>query len=895
MSAGMAELYRGESGSPRQQMELRDRIHWLCAQCRGHRVLDVGCASATASILLAREGYEVVALDRDPEAIERAQRERGREQDAVAERMAFIVADATEPPADLGRFNTILIGHLLEYLVQPERVLAAAAGLLAEGGRLVVSVPFGLQEGPGIKRGFRLHQLMDLFHPAWRVQDPVIRHGGFRLVAFPRQGSGERAGDWQAPPELQRMADAAQRRIEGGLIEAAARVNGQLADHRQAVELRQKDMEAATQTLRAAEREHEEAEQLLDRRTRETAQLAERLDTLRSEQRDQQQRLQRTSAERELAGRRLPAVEKMLSKRREQADRLGSEALGEREDAVRVVPSRSAWNKKVEAEEAENRELRKLRHQMDRYLDRIDPSPGWPSSRLEGLIKKHEKLRRMHELVQDGVRRKIGDVFIRAARPSLDTLLLPARLISLFAEGRKKEQARKGRPALARGDRSGTKPTPAPARPAEEQGPPQPKPPGEVAPARPLLGWPEAEPGQRLCVYAEVNANLIDGSSIWLASLVETLAADPGLRLTVLLGQPIERPEVIGHLGDHPRIRWVTADDLARAGWLTDLAPRRRRLEPEQAVEALAALDRIAPQSLFIVREPGIFEGEHLLDSLVARESLAERSWVYLVDPAAYDRPERQRNLQRVAAACRRIVCQTPKAQQALAAKIPAAPEAVLVLPPMIPAVEAQPRQLRDADRPRLAYAGKLSPPYRILELLDAIERIRRQQAGAELHVIGDKIHNAPPLPGFEQQVRTRLRGTPGVVWHGGVSRARTIALLDQTDVASSWRDASFDDSLELSTKVLEYAALGLPVLLNPTPLQRGLFGDDYPGYVLAADDLVERFRQLTGEPEIYRRVSARVLAVARRYTFAEALAGLQSWLQRDMQAAAARIVSGTA
>ncbi len=892
MTVGMEELYRGETGTPRQRVALRERINWMCAQSRGHRVLDVGCAGGAAVILLAREGYEVVGIDRDPEAIERGRRARADELPAVAERIDLVLADVLDRP-ELGRFDTIMLGHVLDELVQPEQALSAAADYLNEAGRLVVTVPFGVIDAPWGRQAFHPHRLMDLLQPAWRVDEPIIRNGSMRLVAARQDDDQPLAERWQAPASILISADAAQRELESHLIEEMLDSGKQLRARKAELDESEEAWQAFERSLRGTEKEREALLQRLEGLESEVSHSTEVLAASRTQRREQQERLRELSVEQALLTRRLALAERTREARAEDWGPMRDDALRERQQAERATGSLLASRRHHEAVETENQNLRRLRGRMDQLLDRVAPSPGWPSSRLEDLLRRHDKLRRMQELVEDGVRRKIGDAFVRAARPSLDTLLLPARLVSLFAEGRRKEQARKGRPALARGDRSGAKPAPAPVRPAVEQGAPQPKNPDEVAPARPLLGWPDAEPGQRLCIYAEVNANLIDGSSIWLASLVETLAADPALRLTVLLGQPIERPEVIGHLGEHPRIRWVTADDLARAGWLTDLVPRRRRLEPEQAVEALAALDRIAPQSLFIVRGPGIFEGEHLLDSLVARESLAQRSWAYLVDPAAYDRPERQRNLQRVAAACRRIVCQTPEAQQALAASIPAAPDAVLVLPPMIPAVEAQPRRLRDATRPRLGYAGKLSPPYRILEMLDAIERIRRQRAGAELHVIGDKIHNAPPLPGFEQQVKTRLRETPGVVWHGGVSRARTIALLDQTDVASSWRDASFDDSLELSTKVLEYAALGLPVLLNPTPLQRSLFGDDYPGYVLSAEDLVERFRRLTAEPEFYHEVSAQVLAVARRYTFAEALAGLQSWLQRDMQAAAAGTATG--
>jgi glycosyltransferase involved in cell wall biosynthesis len=114
-----------------------------------------------------------------------------------------------------------------------------------------------------------------------------------------------------------------------------------------------------------------------------------------------------------------------------------------------------------------------------------------------------------------------------------------------------------------------------------------------------------------------------------------------------------------------------------------------------------------------------------------------------------------------------------------------------------------------------------------------------------------------------------RLRGTPGVVWHGALDRAGTAEALRGVHIASSWRDDSFDDSVEISTKVLEYASLGLPVLLNSTPIQRRLLGDRYPGFVDSPATLAERFLQLTASERRYSRLSSAVRRAAEPFTFA--------------------------
>ena len=60
--------------SPNTRRATRRRVHWLCAQAQGTRILDVGCSQGVASILLGAEGRTVVGVDRERPALEEAER-----------------------------------------------------------------------------------------------------------------------------------------------------------------------------------------------------------------------------------------------------------------------------------------------------------------------------------------------------------------------------------------------------------------------------------------------------------------------------------------------------------------------------------------------------------------------------------------------------------------------------------------------------------------------------------------------------------------------------------------------------------------------------------------------------------------------------------------------------
>ena len=121
--------------------------------------------------------------------------------------------------------------------------------------------------------------------------------------------------------------------------------------------------------------------------------------------------------------------------------------------------------------------------------------------------------------------------------------------------------------------------------------------------------------------------------------------------------------------------------------------------------------------------------------------------------------------------------------------------------------------------------------------------------------MIGDKIHNAPG--DYQQRMRAAL-DTEGVTWHGGHSREDALRLAASCDIGLGWRHPELDASLELSTKVLEYGAIGLPVILNRTPMHEGLLGADYPLFAASLADVVEVAAAAAADPRLYRRAADR-------------------------------------
>ena len=225
-----------------------------------------------------------------------------------------------------------------------------------------------------------------------------------------------------------------------------------------------------------------------------------------------------------------------------------------------------------------------------------------------------------------------------------------------------------------------------------------------------------------------------------------------------------------------------------------------------------------------------------------------------------------------------RIACQTPLLQEFLEGMLGTAPERYVPLPPMVPQrLCDEPRTVRRGRQ--LCYIGKFDPHYMVEEMIDAFGLLRERFSDAAFVVAGDKFHDPECTGEFRMRLTGVLEGTPGVVWRGGLPRDEIADLLSACDIGSCWRSGQYDQSLEMSTKVLEYAAAGLPFLLNPSRINRLVFGDDYPLFVDTPESFVDRTQAAFEDDGVYARAAAVAHETCERFTFAKVNEQLQPYL----------------
>ncbi len=321
----------------------------------------------------------------------------------------------------------------------------------------------------------------------------------------------------------------------------------------------------------------------------------------------------------------------------------------------------------------------------------------------------------------------------------------------------------------------------------------------------------------RIAVYADVDPNVVDGSSVWLASIVQVLVQLPDVGVDVFLKKPLVRTTVLKDLIGNPAV--------------SISHPAKGSMEIAALNAWMAGRDQDRQYDLIVVR------GYRAVRFLSQYDWTRDRLAPYITDlPDIED--QNTVDLRNIFKVSRWLLCQTEDVENFYLSVDPAVESKLKRLPPMIPDESEAAEEGLNNSALRIAYAGKFAPDWGLQDMLNVFAELRRRDPAVELHVFGDKFQGPSA---FRTDIAARFRSDPGVTWYGAVSRSEVISRLAQMDVAWGWRDPQLEESTrELSTKVLEYGSASLPVVLYPNGINVELLGRDYGLFAATPDEALD-------------------------------------------------------
>ena len=250
----ITEAYLGERGKVFMH-RTRRRIHWICDRVRGPRVLDIGCSQGITCILLARAGHEVTGIDLDAQVMAEARAYLAAEPQEVRDRVRLVHGDAAEFPQD-ATYDTVILGEILEHLEDPGWLIDIAADRTVPGGRLVVTVPFGVNDFPDHKQTFYLTGPRDLIARRFNVAHVEMLGKWIGFLADKPAAAGDLVGPTSDAVSLP-MLEAGFEQLERILIEEKDGVKERLVRATDNLDRAQVQASQLKRQLRVAEEERD--------------------------------------------------------------------------------------------------------------------------------------------------------------------------------------------------------------------------------------------------------------------------------------------------------------------------------------------------------------------------------------------------------------------------------------------------------------------------------------------------------------------------------------------------------------------------------------------------------------------------------------------------------------
>lgn len=189
----IAQVYLGEWGSEAFQKRTRDRINWFVDQIDHGTILDIGCSEGILPILLGRKGINVIGVDINPDSIEYARNLLAKEKPSVSDYVTFICDDFIKSDWSTNKYDTVIIGEIIEHFSNPEIIIDKAISQLKPGAFLYITTPFGYLPDPDHRITFTLSSFLDIFKKpnitplSLSVVDGYIRFSARNAPAEPDQ------------------------------------------------------------------------------------------------------------------------------------------------------------------------------------------------------------------------------------------------------------------------------------------------------------------------------------------------------------------------------------------------------------------------------------------------------------------------------------------------------------------------------------------------------------------------------------------------------------------------------------------------------------------------------------------------------------------------------------
>jgi glycosyltransferase involved in cell wall biosynthesis len=352
----------------------------------------------------------------------------------------------------------------------------------------------------------------------------------------------------------------------------------------------------------------------------------------------------------------------------------------------------------------------------------------------------------------------------------------------------------------------------------------------------------------RLLIYGDINLNILDGSTVWLTNLVNMLHGEyfQEPEIHVLSKFDIKKQINLNNIKELNKVKLIQPINLFNN-------PDIVRMDGNEVTGAIKKLDTKYKYDSIIIR------GQNIMSEFSPDAEILNKVIAYSL--------HNLEDVKDTVLNCKYLACQTQILKDFYVDK--GIPESkTFILPPLINSPKEEPSFKRTGFS--LIYTGTLKDDYNSIEIIKCFDKVYESNKKFRMDIVMSKIYRKPQefTDEIEALVKKHDLGELGVGIHTSLSKSEVAKMIQNADVGISWRKPRMDESKELSTKLLEYASLGKPMILNRNIVNTSIFGDDYPYYANSEKEYLEKLNLIFSDDDLYEKTSRRVYQASKKYSY---------------------------
>lgn len=352
----------------------------------------------------------------------------------------------------------------------------------------------------------------------------------------------------------------------------------------------------------------------------------------------------------------------------------------------------------------------------------------------------------------------------------------------------------------------------------------------------------------KILIYGDINLNILDGSTVWLSNLVN-----------MLLCEAFDEPEI--HLLSKNDIQnEINLNNISKINKTIIHQPstlhnnvKNSSLKSYDSQKAIKYLDDKFNFDSIVIR------GQNIMRDFSPKDTILRKVVAYSL--------HNLEDVRDVVLNCKYLACQTQILKDFYVDK--GIPESkTFILPPLINSPEKEPVFKRTGFS--LIYTGTLKDDYNSIEIIKCFDKLYESNKKLRMDIVMSKIYRKPQefTDEIEALVKKHDLGELGVGIHTSLSKSEVAKMIQNADVGISWRKPRMDESKELSTKLLEYASLGKPMILNRNIVNTSIFGDEYPYYANSEKEYLQKLNLIFNDDDLYEKTSKKVYQASKKYSY---------------------------